>query len=407
MLIAVCGGVYSNPGALRAFLDDARRRGAERLYCLGDLGGYGAEPEAVWPLLTESGVTCIAGNYDVAIGSGAEDCGCGFSDPRDNYFAQIMYDYTRRHTSAGYAGWMRELPTELREEHDGCTLHLVHGSTVGLNDYWWESLPESEHRRRVDASGADVIACTHSGLPWTKRVGRTLVVNVGVIGRPANDGDTHVWYALVELGDGLATAQLIRLAYDWETHARSLEKVGFPAAFATTTRTGWWTTCLEVLPIAERSRGRFHVYDSSVPSILSAAGLPESAWPQEDPTLPVRSLWTSPLMPPRIWHACSQSMPEFAEAARALGFEVGELRDAKDGAAPAGTRQLRLPELTLTAEGWFYRPDQLDEQPLLPAPRTAREAEAQVPAARVAATARLLSDLQRGGVLRPPTYCAG
>jgi hypothetical protein len=51
--IAVCGGVYSNPYALRAFVTDARRRGAERLYCLGDLGGYGAEPDAIWPVLTE------------------------------------------------------------------------------------------------------------------------------------------------------------------------------------------------------------------------------------------------------------------------------------------------------------------------------------------------------------------
>lgn len=44
MRIAVCGGAYSNPWAMRAFIDDARAQGAERLYCLGDLGGYGAKP---------------------------------------------------------------------------------------------------------------------------------------------------------------------------------------------------------------------------------------------------------------------------------------------------------------------------------------------------------------------------
>ena len=53
--IAVCGGVYSNPYALRAFFDDARARGAEQLYCLGDLGGYGGEPNAIWPPTTRSG----------------------------------------------------------------------------------------------------------------------------------------------------------------------------------------------------------------------------------------------------------------------------------------------------------------------------------------------------------------
>ena len=74
----------------------AGRRGCERLFCLGDLGGFGAECDAIWPLLREHGVECIAGNYDVAIGRGDPDCGCGYTDPRDNHFAQLMYDYTPR-----------------------------------------------------------------------------------------------------------------------------------------------------------------------------------------------------------------------------------------------------------------------------------------------------------------------
>ena len=60
MLIAVCGSVYSNPYALQAFVQDARARGAEQLYCLGDLGGYGAEPDAVWPLLLDNDITVVA-----------------------------------------------------------------------------------------------------------------------------------------------------------------------------------------------------------------------------------------------------------------------------------------------------------------------------------------------------------
>ena len=47
--LALCGGTYSNPYALRAFTRDARARGADRLWCLGDFGAYGAEPEARGP----------------------------------------------------------------------------------------------------------------------------------------------------------------------------------------------------------------------------------------------------------------------------------------------------------------------------------------------------------------------
>jgi hypothetical protein len=88
--IAVFGGVYANPYALDAVLADARGRGCEQRFCLGDLGGFGADCDGVWPRLLDAGVRCIAGNYDVAIGRGDEDCGCGYADERDNRFAQVM-----------------------------------------------------------------------------------------------------------------------------------------------------------------------------------------------------------------------------------------------------------------------------------------------------------------------------
>lgn len=75
MRIAVCGGVYANPRALRAFLDDAAARRPERRFCRGDHAGFGVDCDAVGPL--PDGVTTIAGSYDVAIGRGDPDCGCG------------------------------------------------------------------------------------------------------------------------------------------------------------------------------------------------------------------------------------------------------------------------------------------------------------------------------------------
>ena len=73
---------------------DAQRRGVEAVYCLGDLGAFGPHPDRVFPLLREHGVQCIQGNYDNSIGNGLADCQCGYTDPRDNHFARISYDYT-------------------------------------------------------------------------------------------------------------------------------------------------------------------------------------------------------------------------------------------------------------------------------------------------------------------------
>jgi diadenosine tetraphosphatase ApaH/serine/threonine PP2A family protein phosphatase len=343
--IAAFGGPYSNPYALRALLADARRRGCERIFCLGDLGGFGAEPDALWPLLVDGGVECIAGNYDIAIGRGDEDCGCGYRDPRDNEFAQLIYDFTKARTSPEFAAWMRRLPGQHRETIGGVDVHMVHGSPLLVNDFFWESLSDDEVRVRLDASGADVVLCTHTGLPWQKRVDGRLAVNVGVIGRPANDGRTEVWYAVLDLDGGHAEAELVPLAYDWPAHAASMRAAGLPAPFVETIETGWWTTCLEVVPPMERARGRYHLYRSALPSgfdqeQVSWGDAPDVA----DDGLPVVPLFGSALFPPRLWvytnfHCnlrCSYCSVASSPTARRRSMPVERFRQLVDVAVAEG-----------------------------------------------------------------------
>ncbi len=312
--IAAFGGVYANPYALRALLDDARRRGCEQLYCLGDLGGFGAECDAVWPLLLEHDVTTIAGNYDVAIGRGDDDCGCGYADERDNRYAQIMYDYTRAHTSAAFAGWMASLPGELRVRIGGVDAHLVHGSPLAINDFLWESLPDEELALRVQGSGAQLLLCSHTGIAWSRVVDGTRIVNVGAIGRPANDGRPEVWYAVIDLAAGaVLSVELVALAYDWRSQAASMRRAGLPAPFAETIETGWWTTCLEVVPPRERARGAFHVYREALPAAegfalagatstaTSPAASAAAAGAAVGDERPVVSLFGTELFPARMW----------------------------------------------------------------------------------------------------------
>ncbi len=305
MRIGACGGPYGNPYALRAFVADARARGCQQLYCLGDLGGFGPGVDELWPILTRAGVQCIAGNYDVALARADPDCGCGYRDPRDNEFAQLIYDYTLAHTSRAFAAWMGRLPTQRREHIGGCDVHLVHGSPLALNDFWWESLPEDGHRLRAAASGADVVCCTHSGLPWQRRVAGTLVVNVGVLGKPANDGRREVWYAVLDLDGGTARAELVPLGYDWAAQAASMRRAGLPEPFAETIETGWWTTCVEILPPRERAAGRFQLYRSALPDAFrpAAGGWGGGGGPgrDSDADRPVIPLFGSAYFPPRLW----------------------------------------------------------------------------------------------------------
>jgi pyruvate-formate lyase-activating enzyme/diadenosine tetraphosphatase ApaH/serine/threonine PP2A family protein phosphatase len=300
--IAVFGGPYANPYALEAVLADARVRGCERIFCLGDLGGFGAECDAIWPLLLDAGVECIAGNYDVAIGRGDPDCGCGYTDERDNHFAQLIYDYTLETTGREFAAWMRRLPTERRELIGGVDVHMVHGSPLAINDFLWESLDDDELRARTQASGADVLLCTHTGIPWQRRVDGTLIVNVGVVGRPANDGRQETWYAVLDLEAGGAMAELVPIAYDWRAQAASMRVAGLPEPFLETIETGWWTTCLEIVPPRERARGRFHVYRETLAQAwqADASGWADAPDPSDDER-PVVGLFGTAWFPSRLW----------------------------------------------------------------------------------------------------------
>ena len=108
--IAVFGGVYSNDLALGRRWPTRAHRDVEAVYCLGDLGGFGPHPDRVFPLLREPASSVIQGNYDESLASGRTDCGCGYTDPRDNHFARISYSYTFAHTSAEHKAWLGALP---------------------------------------------------------------------------------------------------------------------------------------------------------------------------------------------------------------------------------------------------------------------------------------------------------
>src|SRR5262249_51828037 len=152
-------------------------------------------------------------------------------------------------------------------------VRMAHGSPRRTNEFLWESTSADPFLARLlDRSGvgerpAEVLLVTHTGIPWQRRLpdGR-LVANVGAIGRPANDRSTDLRYALVTIGAPSAaptvaadavSIEMIRVAYDHERLAAEMRAEHLPEEFVETILTGWWTTCLEILPPKERLRGRF------------------------------------------------------------------------------------------------------------------------------------------------------
>ena len=283
--IGLFGGVYSNYLALEALLDDAMKRGVQHLYCLGDLGAFGPLPDRVCRILQDARIPIVQGNYDNSIGNGLADCRCGYTDPRDNYFAKLSYDYTFRNTNSHNKTWLQKLPPEIRIRIGPYRILLCHGSPRKMNEFLWESTTSDAFLdwlfRKYDA---DIIVGTHTGLHWQRETSSgNYFINCGAIGRPPNDGQTTVVYTVISAGsadnaglsdeapgvsdDGAKSenagnacplkVDFVRLGYDYERLAFEMASEGLPEEFIETIRTGWWTTCNEILPGKERARGLY------------------------------------------------------------------------------------------------------------------------------------------------------
>lgn len=253
MRIAVFGGLYSNYLALDVAIRDAKSRGVDAIYCLGDLGAFGPYPDRVYPLLHANDVQCIQGNYDDSLARGLDDCQCGYTDPRDNHFARISYQYTFANTSVENRTWLGTLPAMRRVTLGQYHLLMCHGSPRRTNEFLWESTTSTAFLEYLLREyEADAILTTHTGIKWHRRLSQDRhFINVGVLGRPENNGKTNVWYALIEASPDMRV-EFVPIAYDHQRLAEEMRRECLPEEFVETVLTGWWTTCLEVLPSKER-----------------------------------------------------------------------------------------------------------------------------------------------------------
>ncbi|NTV53659.1 MAG: metallophosphoesterase, partial [Candidatus Firestonebacteria bacterium] len=70
MRMAVISDIHGNLEALQAVLADIRATGADAVYCLGDVVGYGADPRACLDLVRAQCALTVRGNHEEALPPG-------------------------------------------------------------------------------------------------------------------------------------------------------------------------------------------------------------------------------------------------------------------------------------------------------------------------------------------------
>jgi putative phosphoesterase len=229
--VAVITDIHANLPALEAALDRIDELGIERIYCGGDLVGYGPHPNEVVARIAEREIPAIYGNYDYAIARDLDDCGCAYITPHDRELGQRSVIWTLAHTDAGSKAFMRELPFDLRFRVGAADVHLVHGSPRKVNEYLFEDKPASLYERLAAAETGPVLVFGHTHKPWVHSYGGVRFVNCGSVGKP-KDGDPRGAFAILTATGAGVDVTIERIEYDAAAVAREVAASGLPAEFA-------------------------------------------------------------------------------------------------------------------------------------------------------------------------------
>lgn len=212
MKLAVFSDVHGNMQALEAVLRDIETRGADMVWCGGDLVGYGANPGEVIDVIRHRGIPTVMGNYDDGVAYSRIACGCDYPD------AEAMV-WTKANTTPAQKAYLRNLPHRLQREIEGHQVVLVHGSPAALNEYLFAHEEESIFRAHLAAAGADVLVTGHTHRPYHKILDGKHVVNSGSAGKPKH-GNPNATYVLLTLTPGKVTVDIVEVPYDHEAAAR-------------------------------------------------------------------------------------------------------------------------------------------------------------------------------------------
>jgi putative phosphoesterase len=227
MRIAIFSDIHGNLQALEAVLVEIAAQKPDVVYCLGDLVGYGANPNEVTARIRSEGFPTVMGNYDDGVGFDRDDCGCAYKEESDRLRGDRSLAWTKAHTAVENKAFLRTLVNEIRFESDGKRILLVHGSPRKMNEYLFEDRALSSFQRLAASSNADVIVFGHTHKPYTKEVDGVLFLNAGSVGKP-KDGDWRACYAILENG----AAVFRRVEYDVMSAAAAIRATALPHEFA-------------------------------------------------------------------------------------------------------------------------------------------------------------------------------
>ncbi len=247
MRYLVISDIHANLEALEAVLEDARGQ-YDEVWCLGDIVGYGPDPNECVEKVRELPIACVAGNHDWAA-LGKIDLADFNPDAREaSRWTQVALDPVSR-------AYLESLPETIVVE-DKVT--LVHGSPrypiweyiisipIALEsfDYFetpWclvghSHIPVIFHLIEKEGFRDCEALLPPLNKPFHLPPGERFIVNPGSVGQP-RDGDPRASYVILDLEK--QTVEYRRISYPIEKTQAKMEEIGLPPRLIARIAFGW------------------------------------------------------------------------------------------------------------------------------------------------------------------------
>jgi predicted phosphodiesterase len=236
MRVAIVSDIHGNRQAFEAVLDAIEVSNCQEMWCLGDLVGYGADPNACVALAREHAAICLAGNHDLGVRG---------TLPLEQFSrgAALAATWTQEVITPETRAYLDQLEPSNLEESVG----LYHASP---RDPVWEyvlsplqaELCLDAQPDRIALIGHSHVALSFSRFPGDAATGETRpdgtalylgdgewLLNPGSVGQP-RDGDARA--AWLELDLDHWTAEYHRVDYDIAGAAAAIRAARLPDSLA-------------------------------------------------------------------------------------------------------------------------------------------------------------------------------
>jgi diadenosine tetraphosphatase ApaH/serine/threonine PP2A family protein phosphatase len=239
VLVGVIADIHANLPALQAVLEATEAAGVEEVWCLGDVVGYGADPDACADLVRDRCRLCLVGNHDLAvlgklkISSFSEAAAAGVAWTRDNIAERTLdflaglepashrEDIALFHASPRDPVWEYVLSIEQAEaclEAQPQRIALIGHSHVSL--FFARPAPEEAGDvRGAQMSDGALLDLGHGD--W--------LLNPGSVGQPRDGDPRGAW---MELDTAAEEARFHRVPYEIDRAADAIHAAGLPSRLA-------------------------------------------------------------------------------------------------------------------------------------------------------------------------------